>query len=373
MAPAQLTIPTELLPRDGRFGSGPSKVRSAHIAGLAAVASTVVGTSHRQPPVRELISRLQRGMAELLAAPDGYEVVLGLGGATAFWDAACFSLVRERAAHGVFGEFGAKFAAATNAAPFLAESLITEAEPGGLALPAMSGGADVYAWPHNETSTGVRAPVQRLGDDPEALMLIDATSAAGALDIDVGASDVYYFSPQKVFGADGGLWVALMSPAALARIEELAASRWVPPFLSLAAAVDSSRKQQTINTPALATLYLIVEQLDWLLDAGGLSWASERSATSARILYDWAENRPWATPFVTDAAQRSPVVGTIDLSADVDAARVASVLRENGVLDVEPYRGLGRNQLRVGMFPAVAPSDVEALTTCIDYVVARLD
>ncbi|WP_193311476.1 phosphoserine transaminase [Georgenia satyanarayanai] len=367
-----IQIPAELLPADGRFGCGPSKVRPSHVAALAAVGETLLGTSHRQAPVRSLVGRVREGVADLLGAPDGYEVILGNGGSSAFWDAASLGLVRERSAHASFGEFGAKFATVTRRAPFLADPHVVTAEPGTLASLSPVEGVDLYAWPQNETSTGVVAPVERVPDDG-ALVCVDATSAAGGVRVDLSRTDVYYFAPQKSFGSDGGLWFAVMSPAALARVEEVAATgRWVPEFLSLPAAVESSRKDQTLNTPAIATLVLMAEQLDWMRDQGGLEWAAGRSAESAEILYGWAAERDWATPFVTAPEHRSPVVGTIDLAEQVDAARVATVLRENGVVDVEPYRKLGRNQLRVGMFPAVDPDDVRALTACVDHVVAAL-
>lgn len=367
-----VTIPTELLPEDGRFGSGPSRVRQAQADALAAVGSTLLGTSHRQAPVRSLVARVRAGLAELLGAPDGYEVVLGLGGSTAFWDVATFSLVRRRAQHAAFGEFGSKFARATTRAPFLEASEIVTAEPGGLAECHPAEDVDVYAWPHNETSTGVVSPVRRVADgDP--LMVVDATSAAGGVEVDLAETDVYYFAPQKVFAADGGLWFAVLSPAALARTAQIAASgRWIPDFLSLPLAVDSSRKDQTLNTPAVATLVLMADQLEWILENGGLAWASARTAESARVLYSWAEDSAVAAPFVREAAHRSPVVGTIDLVEEVDAAEVVRQLRANGVVDVEPYRKLGRNQVRVGMFPAVPPSDVAAFTACVDYVVEHL-
>ncbi|GAB2692132.1 phosphoserine transaminase [Thalassiella azotivora] len=369
-----LTIPADLLPADGRFGSGPSKVRPEQVEALTGLARTVLGTSHRQAPVRSLVGRVRAGLAELLGAPDGYEVVLGNGGSTAFWDAAAFGLVGDRAQHLVFGEFGAKFADCTRRAPFLGEPTVVEAEPGSFAPPVAEDGVDVYAWPQNETSTGVVAPVQRVdGTGDDALVLVDATSAAGGVPADLSQTDVYYFAPQKALASDGGLWLAVMSPAALARVEEVAASgRWVPAFLDLPTAVESSRKDQTYNTPALVTLAMLADQVDWLLAHGGMDFAAARTGESAAHLYGWAQAREWATPFVTDPALRSPVVGTVDLSDVVDAAQVASVLRANGVVDVEPYRKLGRNQLRVGMFPAVDPSDVEALTRCVDFVVERL-
>ncbi|WP_127573456.1 phosphoserine transaminase [Georgenia faecalis] len=371
MSDATLTIPPELLPADGRFGCGPSKVRPSHLDALAAVGSTLMGTSHRQAPVRSLVGRVREGVAALLGAPDGYEVVLGNGGSTAFWDAATLGLVRSRARHAAFGEFGAKFAAGTARAPFLEPSDIVTAEPGSLAVLDSAAGVDVCAWPQNETSTGVVSPVRRL--DGDALMLVDATSAAGGVEVDLAQTDAYYFAPQKNFASDGGLWLAVLSPAAVARVEEIAATdRWIPDFLSLSAAVENSRKDQTLNTPAIATLVLLAEQLDWMNDNGGLPWATARTATSSGLLYSWAEARGWATPFVSVPGQRSPVVGTVDFDAAIDATAVTRALRENGVVDVEPYRKLGRNQIRVGMFPAVDPADVEALTACVDYVVEHL-
>lgn len=369
-----LAIPTSMLPQDGRFGSGPSKVRQAQVDALAAVGTTLLGTSHRQAPVRTLVARVRSAVADLLGAPAGHEVLLGNGGATAFWDAATFSLVRERAHHAVHGEFSGKFAAATDAAPFLAASEIVRAAPGTLAVPAPTPAADVVAWAHNETSTGVLSPVQRPGGAaPGALTLVDATSIAGACAVDLTQADVYYFAPQKVLASDGGLWLAVVSPAAIARIEEIAASgRWIPETLALSHAVTNSRLDQTLNTPALATLVLLAEQLDWFADNGGLEWAAERSRRSTDHLYAWAEAREWATPFVAEAAHRSPVVATIDLDEEIDAPAVVRVLRENGVLDVFPYRKLGRNQLRVGAYPAVDPEDVMALTDCVDWVVDRL-
>ena len=369
-----IVIPADLLPADGRFGSGPSKVRPEQVEYLASIGTTVLGTSHRQAPVKSLVRRIREGLAAYFTLPEGYEVVLGNGGTTAFWDAAAFNLVRDRAQHLAFGEFSAKFAKVTQRAPFLSDPVVVTAEAGSLASPRAQAGVDVYAWPHNETSTGVMAPVRRVeGADDGALVLIDATSGAGGLPVDVSQADAYYFAPQKSFAADGGLWLALLSPAALARIEEVhAAGRWVPEFLDLAVALDNSRKDQTLNTPALSTLALLVSQLDWLNGNGGLDWATARTADSASRLYGWAERTSWTTPFVTDPAARSHVVGTVDLDAAIDAAAVAKVLRGNGIVDVEPYRKLGRNQLRVAMFPAVDPDDVEALTRCVDHVVANL-
>lgn len=365
-----MRIPPEFLPRDGRFGCGPSLVRPESLDRLCH--SRRLGTSHRQGPVRQLVGSVRANIATLLGAPADYEVVLGNGGATAFWDAATFSLVERQAAHGTFGEFSAKFAKATDAAPFLAPSLITTAAPGGCALPTPAPEADVYAWAHNETSTGVLAPVRRIVDGP-ALTLIDATSAAGAVPFDPAATDVYYFSPQKNLGSEGGLWLALMSPRAIERVGKLAATdRWIPEFLSLQLAIENSRKDQTLNTPAIATLELLDAHLGWLLESGGLAWAAERTRESSGHLYAWAEAREFAQPFVADAALRSPVVVTIDLSDDVPADSVNAILRENGIFDTFAYRKLARNQLRIATFPAVDPADVRQLTRAIDYVVEQI-
>jgi phosphoserine aminotransferase len=369
-----IQIPAKLLPADGRFGCGPSKVRPEALQALATDGAAVMGTSHRQAPVKNLVRQVREGLTELFDLPDGYEVVLGNGGTTAFWDAAIFNLIRQRSAHGSYGEFSAKFASGVAEAPFLDAPVIAKAEPGSLALPAGQGGVDAYAWAHNETSTGVMAPIARpSGGSSDALVLIDATSGAGGLPVDVAQTDVYYFAPQKCFAADGGLWVALMSGDALARVAEIKASgRWIPGFLDLSIAIDNSSKDQTYNTPAVATLFLLADQSRWLLSLGGLSGAVARSQESSHRLYSWAEKSEYATPFVTDPDQRSLVVGTIDFADSVDAAAIAKTLRAHGVVDVEPYRKLGRNQLRVGMFPAVDPDDVSALTACIDYVAERL-
>jgi phosphoserine aminotransferase len=369
---AQLTIPAALLPRDGRFGSGPSKVRPEQLDHLVSLSRTVLGTSHRQAPVKNLVGEVRQGLAQLFSLPDGYEIILGNGGSTAFWDIAAFGLVRERAQHLSFGEFSAKFGSVTQKAPFLGDSTIIKAEPGTLAEPRAEAGVDVYAWTHNETSTGVMAPVQRVeGADDDALVLVDATSGAGGLPVDITESDVYYFGPQKSFASDGGLWLAAFSPAALARVDEIAASgRWVPDFFSLPTAVSNSRLNQTYNTPAVATLALLSSQIGWINEQGGLDWAVKRTADSSSRLYDWAEKTDYTTPFVAEPAARSQVVGTIDFGETVDAAAVAKVLRANGVVDVEPYRKLGRNQLRVAMFPAVEPDDVSALIACVEHVVA---
>ena len=369
-----IPIPAELLPADGRFGCGPSKVRPEALQALVTDAAAIMGTSHRQDAVKGLVGQIRSGLRDLFDLPDGYEVVLGNGGTTAFWDAAIFGLIRDRAAFGTYGEFSAKFASGAAEAPFLSDPVIAKGAPGSLALPKAEDGVDVYGWAHNETSTGVMAPVQRPhGADDDALVLIDATSGAGGLPVDIGQTDVYYFAPQKSFAADGGLWVAVMSADALARVAEIKASgRWIPGFLDLSIAVDNSSKDQTYNTPAVATLFLLADQIRWLNSLGGLSGAVARTTESSNRLYGWAEKSSYATPFVTDPDQRSLVVGTIDFDESVDAARIAAVLRENGVLDTEPYRKLGRNQLRVGMFPAVDPDDVSALTACIDHVAERL-
>ena len=369
-APTQ-TIPADLLPKDGRFGSGPSKVRPEQVEYLAGLGTTLLGTSHRQAPVRNLVGAVREGLGELFSLPEGYEIILGNGGSTAFWDIAAFGLVRERAQHLSFGEFSSKFASVTQKAPFLGESTVIKADPGTLAAPRAEEGVDVYAWPHNETSTGVMAPVKRVeGADEGALVLIDATSGAGGLPVDVAEADVYYFGPQKCFASDGGLWLAAFSPAALARVEEIEATgRWVPDFFSLPTAVSNSRLNQTYNTPALSTLALLRAQVDWLNEQGGPDWAVARTADSSGRLYEWAERTSYTTPYVADPAARSQVVATIDFSDDVDAAAVAKTLRANGVVDVEPYRKLGRNQLRVATFPAVDPEDVSALIACIEHVV----
>jgi phosphoserine aminotransferase len=372
MNATEIDIPAALRPVDGRFGCGPSKVRPEQLAAIAGQSAGLMGTSHRQKPVKELVGRVRTGLGELFSLPDGYEVMLGNGGTTAFWDAATFGLVRERALHLTFGEFSSKFAKATNDAPFLADSIVVSSEPGDAPAPTSDPAADVLAWAHNETSTGVMVPVQRVGGDGQ-LVLIDATSGAGGLPLDAAQADVYYFAPQKCFAADGGLWLALLSPAAVARIEEIAASgRWVPEFLSLPTALDNSRKDQTYNTPAVATLILLEQQLDWMNSSGGLDWCVARTTESSSALYVWAQRTEYTTPFVTDPAKRSLVVGTIDFDESIDAAEVAKALRANGILDTEPYRKLGRNQLRIGMFPAVDPDDVRALTACIDFVAEQV-
>jgi phosphoserine aminotransferase len=363
-------IPAHLKPSDGRFGCGPSKVRREALDALADRAD-LIGTSHRQAPVRDLVGRLHEGLGELLGLPEGYEIALGNGGTTAFWDAAAAWLVRERALHLTYGEFSQKFARATAGAPFLADPILVEAEPGSAPDPVADPAADVIAWAHNETSTGVMVDVHRPDGAGDALVLVDATSGAGGLPLDAAQADAYYFAPQKAFGADGGLWLAALSPAAIERIEQLDGidGRWQPAFLSLQTALENSRKNQTYNTPALATLLLLADQVKWMLGLGGLDACVERTRASSGHLYGWAEDSDFATPFVADPAKRSLVVGTIDFAEEIDAAALAATLRANGIVDVEPYRKLGRNQLRVGMFPAVEPSDVEALTACIDWTI----
>ena len=373
-----LKIPQELKPADGRFGSGPSRVRPEQLAHLATDGVKVMGTSHRQKPVKDLVARVRAGVRELFSAPDDYEVALGNGGTTAFWDAATCCLVSDRALHLTYGEFSSKFAACTRAAPFLDEPAIDSAEPGDAPDPVgiEAADADVVAWAQNETSTGVMVPVIRPPGAGDALVLIDATSGAGGLPVDVSQADAFYFAPQKAFASDGGLWLALLSPAALRRIETLVTDRprgrWIPDFLSLAIALENSAKDQTYNTPAIATLFLVADQLDWMLELGGLEAMVERTRESSAVLYGWAEAHEFATPFVTAVEKRSLVVGTIDFSEEIDAAAVASTLRANGIVDVEPYRKLGRNQLRVAMFPATDPADVQALTVCVDWVLERL-
>ena len=373
-APRQITIPDSLKPADGRFGAGPSKVRTQALDALAATGSSLMGTSHRQAPVQNLVGRVREGVTDLFALPDGYEVVLGNGGATAFWDIATFGLIRERSQHLSFGEFSSKFATAAKRAPFLGDPTVIDAATGSRPDPRAEAGVDVYAWAHNETSTGVMAPVKRVdGADAGALLLVDATSGSGGLPVDIDEVDAYYFSPQKCYASDGGLWVAVMSPAALDRAAEIAATdRWVPAFFDLPTAIDNSTKNQTYNTPSLATLFLFAEQLDWLNGQGGLDFAVSRTTDSSSRLYNWAEKTPYTTPYVADPDHRSLVIGTIDFDDDVDASAIAKILRTNGIVDVEPYRKLGRNQLRVAMFPAVDPADVEALTACVDYLVERL-
>jgi phosphoserine aminotransferase len=374
---AELVIPQQLLPNDGRFGSGPSKVRAEAVAALEAKSPKYLGTSHRQAPVREVVARVRSGLASLFELPEGYEVMLGNGGTTAFWDAATFCLVEKRSQHLSFGEFSAKFADCTRSAPFLDDPEVFVSEPGTCPQAVATAGIDTYCLTHNETSTGVQSVVHRPlgpgGAVAEGLVLVDGTSAAGGLRVEAAEFDAYYFAPQKCFGSDGGLWLALLSPAAIERVDRLSASgRFVPAFLDLKIALSNSRLQQTYNTPALATLLLLAEQVDWFLDNGGLEWAASRSDRSAEIIYGWAETADYAEAFVADPLERSHVTATIDLDASVDALEVAAALRANGVVDTEPYRKLGRNQLRVALFPAIDPEDVEALTACVDWIVERL-
>lgn len=376
-----VNIPSDMLPEDGRFGSGPSKIRPEQIAALDADATTLMGTSHRQKPVRQLVGSIREGLTSFFNVPDGYEIALGNGGASCFWEIACASLITRQAAFGTYGSFSAKFAASATAAPFLEDPVIYTGEPGTYRLPERTEYVDAYCWAHNETSTGVAAPVRRIEGSLEqgAITLIDGTSAAGALPVDVSQTDAYYFSPQKAFGSDGGLWVAVLSPAAVERAARVeanvslpGASRWVPPFLSLTKALENSRKDQTLNTPAVATLIMMENQIRWLNDNGGMDWAAARCAKSASILYSWAERSDFAKPFVEDEGARSHSVVTIDLDDAIPASDVVAALRGNGIVDTSGYRKLGRNQLRVGVFPSVEPSDVVALTGCIDYVVEHL-
>ncbi|MFZ2015095.1 MAG: phosphoserine transaminase [Nocardioides sp.] len=369
-----ISIPDDLKPADGRFGAGPSKIQPSHLDALAATGTSLMGTSHRQAPVRGLVRRVQEGLATFFDLPEGYEVVLGNGGATAFWDVATYGLIREKSQHLSFGEFSSKFAAAAAAAPWLAAPSVVKSEPGSRPSPVAEAGVDVYAWAHNETSTAVMAPVRRVdGADDDALVLVDATSGAGGLPVDLTQVDAYYFAPQKCFASDGGLFVALMSPAALARATSIKESgRHIPAFLDLVTAIDNSRLNQTYNTPSIATFFLMAEQLDWMNAHGSLTGMVERTTASSDALYGWAEKTPYTTPYVVDPDHRSLVIGTIDFDDAIDATVVAKTLRANGIVDTEPYRKLGRNQLRVAMYPAIDPSDVEALTACIDYVVDHL-
>ncbi len=367
-----IVIPDEIKPADGRFGAGPSKIPAGALEALAATGTSLMGTSHRQAPVRDLVGRVREGLGELFALPDGYEVVMGNGGATAFWDIATFGLIREKSQHLSFGEFSSKFAKAAAEAPFLADPSVIKSEPGSLPVPVAEEGVDAYAWAHNETSTAVMAPVQRVASD-DSLVLIDATSGAGGLPVDLSQVDAYYFAPQKSFASDGGLWIALMSPAALERAASISASgRWIPAFFDLPTAIDNSAKNQTYNTPSVGTLFLMAEQLDWMNGQGGLDAMVERTTASAEALYGWAERTSYTTPYVADPAHRSLVIGTIDFDESISADAVAATLRANGIVDTEPYRKLGRNQLRVAMYPAIDPADVQALTECVDFVVGQL-
>lgn len=367
-----IQIPTDLLPADGRFGAGPSKIQTSHLDALAATGSTLMGTSHRQARVKNTVGRVREGLASLFDLPEGYEVVLGNGGATAFWDIATHGLIRQKSQHLSFGEFSSKFAKAAQQAPWLDDPTVITSDPGSRPEAVAEEGVDAYAWAHNETSTAVMAPVVRPVDD-DSIVLVDATSGAGGLPVDLTEVDTYYFAPQKCFASDGGLWIALMSPRALTRAAEIAASdRHVPAFFDLPTAIDNSAKNQTYNTPSVATLFLMAEQLDWMNSQGGLAGMVERTTASSDALYGWAERTSYTTPYVTDPSHRSLVIGTIDFDDAIDAAEIAKVLRANGIVDTEPYRKLGRNQLRIAMYPAVDPSDVEKLTACIDHVVGRL-
>ncbi|KAB5606745.1 phosphoserine transaminase [Bifidobacterium jacchi] len=376
-----IIIPKSLLPQDGRFGSGPSKIRQEQVEALERGGSTLLGTSHRQTPVKQLVASIREGLASFFSLPDGYEIALGNGGASAFWDMACASLINRRAAFGVYGSFSEKFAKSAQSAPFLEAPVLYRSEPGTFRLPQFTDNVDAYCWAHNETSTGVAAPVRRVEGslEQDALVLVDGTSAAGALPVDVSQTDAYYFSPQKAFGSDGGLWLAVLSPRAVERAErvELSATlegarRWVPPFLSLTSAIANARKDQTLNTPSVATLIMLENQVRWLNSNGGMAWATARCAKSASTLYNWAERSQYAHPFVTDPAARSHSVVTIDLDDAISAKQVVAILRENGIVDTAGYRKLGRNQLRIGVFPSVEPSDVAALTAAVDYVVEHL-
>ena len=370
---ADIVIPSNLKPVDGRFGCGPSKIRPEALAALSASGNSILGTSHRQKPVKNVVKRVREGLTALFNLPEGYEVVLGNGGSTAFWDIATFGLIEERSQHLVFGEFSSKFASASKEAPFLGEPTVIKSEPGSHPISVVEAGIDVYALTHNETSTGVAMPIIRPAGTDASLVLVDATSAAGGLMVNAKEFDTYYFAPQKSFASDGGLWIAIVSPAAIARAEKIKASgRWIPAFFDLGIAIENSRLDQTYNTPALVTLMLLAEQIEWMNSNGGLSFAAGRSTASSDILYSWAEKTSYTTPFVIDPAMRSKVVGTINFDDAIDATKISAALRANGIVDTEPYRKLGKNQLRIGMFPAVDPSDVEALTKCIDHVVAAL-
>ena len=369
---SDIKIPDSIKPRDGRFGCGPSKIRDEALAALVASGHSTLGTSHRQKPVKSVVNRVRTGLSSLFQLPDGYEVVLGNGGSTAFWDIATFCLIEKKSQHLSFGEFSSKFASAAKEAPFLDDPTIIKSEPGAHPSAVAESGIDTYALTHNETSTGVAMEINRPSGTEGSLVLVDATSAAGGLSVKAQEFDTYYFAPQKSFASDGGLWIALMSPAAIARVEKLKQTRWVPAFFDLTTAIENSRLDQTYNTPAVATLILLAEQIEWMNNNGGLTFASGRSAQSAKIIYDWAEKTSYTTPFVTDPSMRSKVVATINFDDSIDALEVAKVLRANGIVDTEPYRKLGKNQLRIGMFPAVDPDDISALTACIEHVVSAM-
>ena len=369
----EITIPSNLKPADGRFGCGPSKIRPEALAAFASSGTSILGTSHRQKPVKNVVKGVREGLHSLFNLPEGYEVILGNGGSTAFWDIATLNLIENRSQHLVFGEFSSKFATASKEAPFLGEPSVIKSEPGSHPTSVAEAGIDLYALTHNETSTGVSMPIIRPSNIGDALVVVDATSAAGGLMVNAKEFDTYYFAPQKSFASDGGLWIAIMSPAAIARVEKIKASgRWIPAFFDLSIAIENSRLDQTYNTPAVTTLMLLADQIEWMNTNGGLSFAAGRSEKSSNILYSWAERTSYTTPFVTNSEMRSKVVGTINFDDAIDATKIASALRANGIVDTEPYRKLGKNQLRIGMFPAVEPSDVEALTKCIDFVVSAL-
>ena len=370
---AEIIIPSNLKPVDGRFGCGPSKIRPEALAALSASGNSILGTSHRQKPVKNVVKRVREGLTSLFNLPDGYEVVLGNGGSTAFWDISTFGLIEKKSQHLSFGEFSSKFASAAKEAPFLDDPTVIKSEPGSHPLPVAESGVDVYALTHNETSTGVAMPIKRPAGTDGALVLVDAKSAAGGLEVQAEEFDTYYFAPQKSFASDGGLWLALMSPAAIARVAKIKESgRWVPAFFDLTIAIENSRLDQTYNTPAVATLMLLADQIEWMNNNGGMSFAAGRSAKSAEIMYGWADKTSYTTPFVTDPAMRSKVVATINFDDAIDALEIAKALRANGIVDTEPYRKLGKNQLRIGMFPSVDPDDISALTKCIEYVVENL-
>ena len=369
----EIIIPSHLKPLDGRFGCGPSKIRPEALAALATSGTSILGTSHRQKPVKNVVKAVREGLHSLFNLPEGYEVILGNGGSTAFWDIATLNLIENRSQHLVFGEFSSKFATASKEAPFLGEPSVIKSEPGSHPTSVAEAGIDLYAFTHNETSTGVSMPIIRPSNIGDALVVVDATSAAGGLMVDAKEFDTYYFAPQKSFASDGGLWIAIMSSAAIARVEKIKASgRWIPAFFDLSIAIENSRLDQTYNTPALTTFMLLADQIKWMNKNGGLTFAAGRSEKSSKILYSWAEKTSYTTPFVVDPSMRSKVVGTINFDDSIDATKIAAALRANGIVDTEPYRKLGKNQLRIGMFPAVEPSDVEALTKCIDFVVAAL-
>ncbi|NBY49904.1 MAG: phosphoserine transaminase [Actinobacteria bacterium] len=370
---SEIKIPENLKPSDPRFGCGPSKIRPAALQVLAGPGAKILGTSHRQKEVKNVVSRVRSGLSSLFDLPPGYEVVLGNGGSTAFWDIATFGLIEKKSQHLSFGEFSSKFAQAAKEAPFLDEPTVIKSEPGSHPQPVLEAGVDAYCLTHNETSTGVAMQIKRPAKSDGALVLVDATSAAGGLSVSPSEFDAYYFAPQKSFASDGGLWISLMSPAAIERVARIKSSgRWVPAFFDLTIAIENSRLDQTYNTPAVATLILLAEQIEWMNQGGGMAFAAGRSAKSAEIIYSWAEKTSYTTPFVTDPAMRSNVVATINFSDDIDALEIAKTLRANGILDTEPYRKLGKNQLRVGMFPAIDPEDIKALTKCIEYVVESL-